>query len=102
MGGIANTVADDPRFHFLLELIPKPMPLLEALEYQRKRKAEHGEVMGEMGGLGEEDGGLESEESGGEPSSSDVVTPDRLKDCSMQGASDVEEERQDENYNYEE
>lgn len=41
---IASTVSNDSRLHFLMELIPKPVPVAEAIEYQRRHRAEMGEA----------------------------------------------------------
>ncbi|PJF19367.1 hypothetical protein PSACC_00864 [Paramicrosporidium saccamoebae] len=43
---IASTVSSDPRLHFLTEIIPKPVPLAEAIEAQRRHHAEMGQIAG--------------------------------------------------------
>lgn len=45
---LANTVATDNRLFFLQELIPKTIPLVEALEHQRRRRIELGEGAADM------------------------------------------------------
>lgn len=47
-------MATDARLHFLCELIPKPVPLSEAIEYQNRMKTEHGETTMDMVGEDEE------------------------------------------------
>lgn len=37
---VANAVAEDPRLHFLSDIIPKTMPLAEAIQYRRKKLME--------------------------------------------------------------
>jgi len=61
---VAITVASDPRLAFLIELIPKPMALAEALQHQAQRKAELGENVQATGlddaEIGDGDGDSES------------------------------------------
>lgn len=66
---VANTVANDSRLFFLQELVPKTIPLAEALENQRKRRIELGE--GEGGGESEAGADEDSEH----PPSGDVDGP---------------------------
>ena len=72
---VANTVASDARLHFLQDLVPKTMPLIEALEYQRKKRAELGQ---QEDGVNDNEEGSSDEES--RPSPPEGMALDNIQD----------------------